>query len=52
MSELIAKYLEKLKEMMSGKSHHRSMMGDGRSMADLDLSLHRDFISSRKAVSL
>ena len=52
MSELVAKYLGKLKEMMSGKSRRRSLMGEGRSLADLELRIHRDFINRRRPVAV
>ena len=49
MSELVARYLQRLKEIMTGKGH-RMGTGQGRSLGDFDLSIHRDVINRRRPV--
>ena len=50
MSELVARYLQRLKEIMTGKGRRRAGTGQGRSLGDFDLSIHRDVINRRRPV--
>ena len=50
MSKSVAKYLLGLREAVTGKGARRA--GTGRSLVDIDLSIHYEVISRRKPLSV
>ena len=50
MSKSVAKYLIGLRQAMTGKGAERA--GTGRSLGDIDLSIHQEVVSRRKPVSV